>query len=67
MNLTAKDIDYIRRIAMSETRKEIAAAWKRSEKAIGWRAEQVGKKMHWPASDYAAITRFAIRNRLVRI
>jgi hypothetical protein len=65
-NLTEKDKWFIRRIAESATRKEIASEMGLTVKAIDWRSVQVAKKigLKW-ASDVAGITRFAVHNKMV--
>ena len=65
--LTAKDLDYIRRTAQSATRKQIADEWERSLKAVEWRAVSVGKKLGICPSDVAAITRYAIGNGMIKL
>jgi len=65
--LTARDLDYIRRTAQSATRKQIADEWGRSPKTVEWRAISVAKKLGIGGNDVAAITRYAIGNGMIKL
>jgi hypothetical protein len=66
--LTPEDTDYIKRAASSQTRKEIAFAWNLTLKAIEWQATQVARKIGLAnANDYAGITRYAIKHKLISV
>ena len=65
--LTDRDLDYIRRTALSATRKQIAAAWGRRLKTVDWRAVSVAEKLGVSASDVAALTRYAIGKGMIKL
>ena len=66
VNLTPRQLDVVASIARSEKLSTIARRWGRSEKTAEFHRVQAQRKLGISPGDTAALTRYAIRERLVR-